>query len=131
MTQSKEPKQNQLHDALDKQQKLSRDIDRILWFVLPILALILSTIFANWNILSTIGTAFVLTVAFVAVGIKRKSLTVTLALTLLYCLVDNYFSYSMSFNITGLRRQLLSMLLFIAIIGLVRPMGERALLKQK
>lgn len=131
MTQSKEPKQNQLHDALDKQQKLSRDIDRILWFVLPILALILSTIFANWNILSTIGTAFVLTIAFVAVGIKRKSLTVTLALTLLYCLVDNYFSYSMSFNITGLRRQLLSMLLFIAIIGLVRPMGERALLKQK
>ncbi len=131
MTQSKEPKQNQLHDALDKQQKLSRDIDRILWFVLPILALILSTIFANWNILSTIGTAFVLTVAFIAVGIKRKSLTVTLALTLVYCLVDNYFSYSMSFNITGLRRQLLSMLLFIAIIGLVRPMGERALLKQK
>lgn len=131
MTQSKEPKQNQLHDALDKQQKLSRDIDRILWFVLPILALILSTIFANWNILSTIGTAFVLTVAFVAVGIKRKSLTVTLALTLVYCLVDNYFSYNMSFNITGLRRQLLSMLLFIAIIGLVRPMGERALLKQK
>lgn len=131
MTKSQDPQQHELQHTLNRQQKIRREIDRILWFVLPILALILSTIFANWNIFSTIGTAFVLTIAFIAVGIKKKSLATTLALTLLYCLIDNYFSYKYQFNITGLRRQLLSMFLFIAIIGLARPMAERAMLKQK
>ncbi|OUY06707.1 hypothetical protein [Acinetobacter populi] len=122
--------QDELQQALKQQQKHSETLDRILWIFLPILALLLSTIFANWNILSTIGTAFVLTIAFIAVGIKKKSLAATLAITLLYCLVDNYLSYGFQFNITGLKRQLLSMVLFIAIVGLVRPMAERAMMKK-
>ncbi|GAA5000672.1 hypothetical protein GCM10023206_02630 [Acinetobacter puyangensis] len=122
--------QKELQQALQQQQKNSETLDRILWIFLPILALLLSTIFANWNILSTIGTAFVLTIAFIVVGIKKKSLAATLAITLLYCLVDNYLSYGFQFNITGLKRQLLSMVLFIAIIGLVRPMAERAMIKR-
>ncbi|MCH4247672.1 MAG: hypothetical protein LKF82_07515 [Acinetobacter populi] len=122
--------QDELQQALKQQQKHSETLDRILWIFLPILALLLSTIFANWNILSTIGTAFVLTIAFITVGIKKKSLAATLAITLLYCLVDNYLSYGFQFNITGLKRQLLSMVLFIAIIGLVRPMAERAMMKK-
>ncbi|MFU8926856.1 hypothetical protein [Acinetobacter puyangensis] len=122
--------QKELQQALQQQQKNSETLDRILWIFLPILGLLLSTIFANWNILSTIGTAFVLTIAFIVVGIKKKSLAATLAITLLYCLVDNYLSYGFQFNITGLKRQLLSMVLFIAIIGLVRPMAERAMIKR-
>lgn len=122
--------QDELQQALKQQQKHSETLDRILWIFLPILALLLSTIFANWNVLSTIGTTFVLTSAFIAVGIKKKSLATTLAITLLYCLVDNYLSYGFQFNIPGLKRQLLSMVLFIAIVGLVRPMAERAMMKK-
>lgn len=128
---TKQPEsQDELQQALQAQQKHSETLDRILWIFLPILAILLSTIFANWNVYSTIGTAFVLTIAFIAVGIKKKSLAATLAITLLYCLVDNYLSYGFQFDITGLKRQLLSMVLFIAIIGLIRPMAERAMMKQ-
>ena len=123
--------QEVLEKALAAQQKLSQQLDRILWYVLPILAILLSVVFANWNIWSTIGTAFVLSVSFVMVGIKKKSLTITLAVVLLYCMVDNYLSYGMQFNVGGLKRQLLSMVLFISLIGLSRPMFERAMMNRQ
>ena len=82
--QAKHPKQadqqshqEALEQALAAQQKHSQQLDRILWYVLPILAILLSVVFANLNIWSTIGTAFVLCISFVMVGIKKKSLTIT------------------------------------------------------
>lgn len=123
--------QEALEQALAAQQKHSQQLERILWYVLPILAISLSVVFANWNIWSTIGTAFVLCVSFVMVGIKKKSLTITLAVVLLYCLVDNYLSYGMQFNVGGLKRQILSMVLFISLIGLSRPMFERAMMNRQ
>lgn len=136
--QAKHPKQadqqshqEALEQALAAQQKHSQQLDRILWYVLPILAILLSVVFANLNIWSTIGTAFVLCISFVMVGIKKKSLTITLAVVLLYCLVDNYLSYGMQFNVGGLKRQLLSMVLFISLIGLSRPMFERAMMNRQ
>lgn len=122
--------QHELQDALAKQRQNTQGLDRTLWIILPIFAILLSTIFANWNILSTLGTAIVLTTAFVMVGIKKKSLAATLILTIVYCFIDNYLSYDFRIDITGLKRQLLSMILFIAIIGLARPMAERSLMKQ-
>ena len=119
-----------LHQVLDAQQQQSRAVDRILWVVLPILSFLLSAVFANWNIFSFIGTFIVMTIAFVAVGIKHKSLAVTLIGTLLYCLVDNYLSYQYQFSIDGLKRQLMCMVLFTSIIGLMRPMVDRALLNK-
>lgn len=136
--QAKHPKQadqqshqEALEQALAAQQKHSQQLERILWYVLPILAISLSVVFANWNIWSTIGTALVLCVSFVMVGIKKKSLTITLAVVLLYCLVDNYLSYGMQFNVGGLKRQILSMILFISLIGLSRPMFERAMMNRQ
>jgi hypothetical protein len=123
--------QEALEQALVAQQKYGQQLDRILWYVLPVLAILLSVVFANWNIWSTIGTAFVLCISFVMVGINKKSLTITLAVVLLYCLVDNYLSYGMQFNVGGLKRQLLSMILFISLIGLSRPMFERAMMNRQ
>lgn len=129
MSQSSDP-QRDMQSALDKQRQNNQALDRILWIALPILAILLSTIFANWNIWSTLGTMIVLTLAFIYVGIKRVSLAVTLCFILLYCLVDNYLSYQQQFSIDGLKRQLLSMILFTSIVGLSRPMFERAKMKQ-
>ncbi|MFC3903280.1 hypothetical protein SAMN05421749_10258 [Acinetobacter marinus] len=129
MNKKTDPNQ-ELEHALAVQEKNRRDLDRILWIILPILALLLSAIFANWNILSTIGTAIVLGICFVMVGIKKKSLALTLTIVLIYCLIDNYLSYHMQFNITGLKRQLLSMILFVSLIGLTRFMFERAMMKK-
>ena len=119
-----------LHQALAAHAEQSKSVDRILWYVLPIFAFFLSAIFANWNIFSFLGTFIVLTTAFVGVGIKRKSLAVTLIAVVLYCLVDNYLSYKYQFSIDGLKRQLMCMVLFIAIIGLMRPLVDRALLNK-
>ena len=121
----------ELEQALDHHQKQTKDVNRILWIVLPILALLLSMIFANWNIWSLIGTFIALTLAFIAVGIKRSSLALTFVGIILYCLVDNYLSYKFQFSIDGLRRQLLCMVLFTAIISLMRPMLDRALTNYK
>lgn len=127
---SQHQSQQELQRALEQQKKNIQELDRILWIALPILAFILSTIFANWNIASTIGTAVVLTIGFISVGIKHKSLTLTLTLVLFYCLADNYLSYGMQFDITGLKRQLLSMILFISIVGLARTFFDRSMMKK-
>lgn len=117
-----------LHKALEQQQQHAQKVDRILWIVLPIFAFFLSAVFANWNIPSFFGTFIVLALAFISVGIKRISLALTLAAVVGYCLLDNYLSYQLSFNIDGLKRQLLCMILFTAIIGLMRPLVDRALI---
>lgn len=118
----------ELHKALEQHQQQAKGVDRILWVVLPILSFLLSAIFANWNIWSFLGTFIVLTTAFVAVGIKRKSLALTLIGILFYCLLDNYLSYKYQFSVEGLKRQLMCMILFTAIIGLMRPLVDRALI---
>lgn len=119
-----------LHQALAAHEQQSKAVDRILWFVLPFLSFLLSAVFANWNIPSFFGTFLVLTAAFVNVGIKRKSLAITLIIVLLYCLVDNYLSYKYQFSIEGLKRQLLCMILFTSIVGLMRPLIDRAILNK-
>lgn len=121
---------DELQQALDRQQQYARQVDRILWVVLPILAFVLTVIIANWNIASTIGTFLMLMVAFVAVGIKRKPLAWVVVAAVIYCLIDNYLSYGQQLNIVGLRRQLLCSILFIMIIGLFRPLAERSLILQ-
>lgn len=119
---------DELHKALQQQQKLNKEVDRILWIGLPVFAFLLAFIISNINIFSVLGTFVVLAVSFIMVGIKRKSLAVTLVAILLYCLVDNYLSHNYSFKIDNLKNQLLCMILFTAIIGMMRPMTDRALI---
>ena len=121
--------QDELQQALEKKQKNSKDINRIMWIVLPILAFLVTGIIANLNIPSLILTYIVMLLAFVAVGIKQYSLIVVLLASLLYCLVDNYFSFHMQFNLSGLRNQLL-MLLFILVVYIARISSERALMNK-
>lgn len=116
-----------LQQASNQQHKILRQIHRVLWVVLPLLALVLAFIIANWSIASTLGTFAMLTIAFVGVGIYRWSLSWVLLGASLYCLIDNYFSYG-QLSLTGLRRQLVFSLLFISSIGLFRPLAERNLL---
>ena len=118
----------ELQDALAKQRKHAQDIDRILWIVLPIFAFLLGFIISNINIYSAIGTIIVLAISFISVGIKRKSLAITLVGVIIYCLVDNYLSHKYSFNIERLKNHLLCMVLFVAIIGMMRPMADRTLI---
>jgi hypothetical protein len=122
--------QQELDQALAKSQKNARELDRILWIVLPILAFLLSMIIANFTIASTIGSFVVMLVAFISVGIKKYSLLWVLSLSLLYCLIDNYWSYQLSLNSKGLQRQLL-MLLFISIVAMSRRFAERALMNRQ
>lgn len=118
---------NPLSDILEHHQQIDRNINRILWIFLPILALTLSMIIANWNIWSTIGTFVMLLICLIGVGIKRWSLFVVLAACSLYCFIDNYWSYQQQFNSVGLKRQWWCSLLFISIISLSRPAVERYL----
>ena len=119
-----------LHQALALQKQNAKAVDRILWIVLPILSFLLSAVIANIYIWSFLGTFIVLSIALIAVGIKRFSLAVTLIAVVLYCLVDNYLSYHLQFSVQGLKRQLLCMVLFIAIVGLMRPLTDRALINK-
>ncbi|KAA8732148.1 hypothetical protein F4V57_11045 [Acinetobacter qingfengensis] len=119
----------ELQQALEKRQKNIHELNRILWVVLPTLALLISMIVANYNIWSTLFSFIVLSTAFILVGIKQKNLSLVLVLTLIYCLIDNYLSYQYQLNSSGLKRQLL-MLLFITIIGLGRNFADRAMLNK-
>ena len=117
-----------LEQALAAHAANAKAIDRILWIVLPIFAFLLGFIISNVNIYSALGTIVVLAISFISVGIKRKSLAVTLVGVLIYCLIDNYLSYKYSFNVERLKNHLLCMVLFVAIIGMMRPMADRALI---
>ena len=115
-----QPDQNELFEVLEKQRHQQAEIDRILKIVLPILAFLLCVICANYNWQSTLGTLIVLVVAFFAVGIKRMNLYFWLAIIVVYCLIDIYFSYG-SIHPSTLSRQMSTMLTFTAIVGLSRP----------
>ena len=70
---------------------------------------LLSVICANFNWQSTLGTFVILTVTFIAVGVKRLPLWHWLIVITIYCLVDNYLSYG-QLDVTHLRLQLGTML---------------------
>lgn len=122
------PSDQQLQQALTQQQLQIRKLNRTLWIGLPILALVLCFIVANYNILSTLLTFVVLLAAFIAVGIYEKNLPITLILVLIYCLADNYISYHYNFSVAGLKRQI-SMLVFIMLVHFGRTLAYRTLLK--
>ena len=63
--------QKELFDVLDQQHVQQKKVDRVLYFVLPIVAFLICVICANLNWQSTLGTFLVLWIAFYAVGIKR------------------------------------------------------------
>ncbi|MGS5829331.1 hypothetical protein ACVETR_19785, partial [Acinetobacter baumannii] len=69
-----QPDQKELFEVLEKQKKNQLQVDRIFKIVLPIVAFLLSVICANFNWQSTLGTFVILTVTFIAVGVKRLPL---------------------------------------------------------
>lgn len=104
-----QPDQKELFEVLEKQKKNQLQVDRIFKIVLPIVAFLLSVICANFNWQSTLGTFVILTVTFIAVGVKRLPLWHWLIVITIYCLVDNYLSYG-QLDVTHLRLQLGTML---------------------
>ncbi|WP_445114671.1 hypothetical protein [Acinetobacter sp. WZC-1] len=118
------PDQKEMFDALDTHHQIKTRVDRVLKIVLPIIAFLLCVICANLNIPSTLGTFFVLVIAFYAVGIRRMHTGVWLAVIALYCLADIYLSYGTLLP-SALGRQMGTMLTFTGIIGLGRPYMDR------
>ena len=125
-----DPNQKEMLAALEQQTLSQRKVDRILKIVLPITAFLISMICANFNWQSTVGTFVMLTVAFWAVGIRRGAIWVWLALTVVYCLIDNYFSYHGLLDVKHLKMQLAGMLPFLIIIHVARPYLDRLMLEK-
>ncbi|WP_288387320.1 hypothetical protein [uncultured Acinetobacter sp.] len=119
--------QDEIFEVLEKQRQNQLKVDRILKIVLPIVGFLLSTICANLNWQSTLGTFIMLTLAMWAVSIWRLSLWMWMLIAALYCLVDNYFSYG-TLQLSFLRLQLGCMLFFIGLAGIGRPYMDRWLL---
>ena len=120
--------QNKLFDVLAQQRQHQLLVDRVLKVVLPIIAFLLSVICANYNWQSTLGTFLILIIAFYAVGIYRLTLWHWLIVIVLYTLIDNYFSFN-GINQTRLVFQLISMVVFVGIVGIGRPYIDRWLMK--
>ncbi|ENW98940.1 hypothetical protein F900_03033 [Acinetobacter modestus] len=120
--------QNKLFDVLAQQRQHQLLVDRVLKVVLPIIAFLLSVICANYNWQSTLGTFVILIIAFYAVGIYRLTLWHWLIVIVLYTLIDNYFSFN-GINQTRLVFQLISMVVFVGIVGIGRPYIDRWLMK--
>lgn len=125
-----QPDQKELFDVLEKQKKNQLQVDLIFKIVLPIVAFLLSVICANLNWQSTLGTFVILTIAFIAVGIKRLPLWHSLIVISLYCLADNYLSYG-QLDLTHLRLQLGTMLVFVGMVGIGRPYIDRWFMKNR
>lgn len=125
-----QPDQKELFDVLEKQKKNQLQVDLIFKIVLPIVAFLLSVICANLNWQSTLGTFMILTIAFMAVGIKRLPLWHWLIVISLYCLADNYLSYG-QLDLTHLRLQLGTMLVFVGMVGIGRPYVDRWFMKNR
>ena len=70
----------------------------------------------------------ILTVTFIAVGVKRLPLWHWLIVITIYCLVDNYLSYG-QLDVTHLRLQLGTMLVFVGMVGIGRPYVDRWFMK--
>lgn len=120
--------QNKLFDVLAQQRQHQFLVDRVLKVVLPIIAFLLSVICANYNWQSTLGTFVILIIAFYAVGIYRLTLLHWLIVIVLYTLIDNYFSFN-GINQTRLVFQLISMVVFVGIVGIGRPYIDRWLMR--
>lgn len=120
--------QNKLFDVLAQQRQHQLLVDRVLKVVLPIIAFLLSVICANYNWQSTLGTFVILIIAFYAVGIYRLTLWHWLIVIVLYTLIDNYFSFN-GINQTRLVFQLISMVVFVGIVGIGRPYIDRWLMR--
>ncbi|KKW82393.1 membrane protein [Acinetobacter sp. AG1] len=120
--------QNKLFDVLAQQRQHQLLVDRVLKVVLPIIAFLLSVICANYNWQSTLGTFVILIIAFYAVGIYRLTLWHWLIVIVVYTLIDNYFSFN-GINQTRLVFQLISMVVFVGIVGIGRPYIDRWLMK--
>lgn len=124
------PDQKEMFDVLEQQHKSQRQVDRILKFVLPVMAFLLTVICANLNVWSTVFTFFVLWIAFIATGIKNMAVGQWVVFILIYCLIDNFLSYG-SFNISGFSRQFGTMFIFLGIVAIGRPYIDRWFLKSK
>ena len=120
--------QKEMFDVLAQQRQHQLLVDRALKVVLPIMAFLLSVICANLNWQSTLGTFVVLTIAFYAVGIQRFTLWHWLVVIALYVFADNYFSFNAIYP-SRLRFQLVTMLVFVGIVGIGRPYIDRWLMK--
>lgn len=125
------PDQKALFDVLDQQSQHQKRVDRVLYFVLPITAFLITVICANLNWQSTLGTLIVLIVAFIAVGIRRLNLKLCLVFVAAYSLVDIYFSYAGQLPMQAVGRHTGTMLTFTGIIGIARPYIDRWVMSQK
>lgn len=121
--------QKEMFDVLAQQRQHQLLVDRVLKIVLPIAAFLLSVICANLNWQSTLGTFVILTIAFYAVGIYRLTLWHWLIVIIVYVFADNYFSFN-GIDPTRLRFQLVTMLVFVGIIGIGRPYIDRWFMKK-
>lgn len=123
--------QKELFEVLDQQSQQQKRVDRLLYFVLPITAFLITVICANFNWQSTFGTFVVLIVAFIAVGIRRSNLKLWLIFVTAYSLVDIYFSYSGQLPIQAVGRHTGTMLTFTGIIGIARPYIDHWVMNRK
>ncbi|CDG73498.1 TPA: hypothetical protein ACF00A_001017 [Acinetobacter nosocomialis] len=123
-----QPDQKELLEVLEKQKKNQLQVDLIFKIVLPIVAFLLSVICANFNWQSTLGTFVILTITFIAVGVKRLPLWHWLIVIIVYCLIDNYLSYG-QLDLSHLRLQLGTMFVFVGIVGIGRPYVDRWFMK--
>lgn len=123
------PDQKELFNVLDQQRQHQKQVDRVLYIVLPIMAFLLSVICANMNWQSTIGTFLALLIAFFAVGIKRQNKALWLTIIAVYSLVDIYFSYAGQLPPSAVGRHMGTMLTFTGILAIGRPYFDRWLMK--
>ena len=123
------PDQKELFNVLNQQRQHQKQVDRVMYIVLPIMAFLLSVICANMNWQSTIGTFVILLIAFLAVGIKRQSTWLWLSFIAAYSLVDIYLSYSGQIPLSAVGRHMGTMLIFTGILGIGRPYFDRWLMK--
>ena len=121
--------QQKMFAVLEQQKLHQQRVDGVLKIVLPIVAFLLAMICANFNILSTLGTIIIMTLAFWMVGIKRKVLWHWASIVIVYCVADNLYSYSNGFNLDAFGRQCGTVLVFLWIIGIGRPYIDRWLMK--
>ena len=118
------PDQKEMFEHLEQQQQAQRQVDKILKVVLPIMAFLLTSICANLNITSTVCTLVITVLAYWMVGIRRHVLWHWATALVVYCFIDNLYSFG-SFNLNAYARQTGTLLIFLWIIGVSRPYIDR------
>ncbi|MBF7681770.1 hypothetical protein I2F27_00255 [Acinetobacter sp. B5B] len=112
--------QDELLHALKQHNNTQKKLDRILYIVLPIVSFLISMICANLNWQSTLATFLILSVALIAVSIKRLPLLIGMIIVAVYCVIDNIFSYG-TFKLSPFKMQAGTMISFMVIIYFARP----------